>query len=229
MTLGRVALFVASVLVALVLFAPLSVALSVAGVGNPLTARSATGTIWSGRLAEARIGGFDVGDAEVGLRPLSLLTGPPRISVRSAAGRADLVSSGPSAAIIDATAKLKIAGRFAPIPIDALELTDVSATFSNGRCARAQGRVRATIAGEVGGLSLAQGMSGSVRCGGDAALISLTSASTMERLLLRIDGAGAYRAELYVRSVDPVLATRLLAAGFIAAPGGFVQRATGKL
>lgn len=230
MTRGRIFLFVGGLLLSLIVLMPLSMALSMFGLTrHGLSARTASGTIWSGQLVEARIGSLPVGDVSVGLRPWGLLTGWPRIDLVRAPGRGGLVATRNDFAVIDATAKLATMRVFAPIPLDSLDLSTVSAMFSGGKCQRAQGRVRATFSRDVGGLSLAQGLSGEARCDGGALLLPLVSQSAMERLNLHIQGDGGYRAEFFVRSTDPAMAATLGSAGFAPAPGGFVLRLAGKL
>ena len=230
MTRGRIMLFGALLLLSLIVFLPLSLAISMMGVtGQGLSARAASGTIWSGRLFEARIGEIAIGDAEVGLKPLSLLAGRASINMQSAIGRGALTSMKSGFAIGEATAKLSVGKSFAPIPLDGVDLANVSVMFVGGNCEKAQGRVRATFTGDVGGLSLAQGLSGDARCERNTLLLPLVSQSAMERLNLYLQGDGRYRAEFFVRSTDPALADKLGAAGFAPTPGGFVLRLAGKL
>ncbi len=227
MTRGRIFLFAGVFLLALIAFMPLSFAMSMFGQG--LSARAANGTIWSGTLVEARIGRLVVGDVGVGLRPLALLTGRASFDVKSPLGRGALTSTRGGFAVDNATAHLSTARIFAPIPLNGLDLTGVSVAFASGKCDKADGRVRATFAGDVGGLALAQGLSGVVRCDGGVLLLPLVSQSALERLNLHIQGDGGYRAEFFVRSTDPATAAKLGSAGFAPAPGGFVLRLAGKL
>ncbi len=230
MTRGRVILFVGLLLLSLILFMPLSLALSMFGLtGQGLSARSASGTIWSGKLVEARIGRLSVGDVAVGLRPLGLFTGRATIDLQSPLGRGSLTSIKSGFAVDNVSAKLSMARLFAPIPLDGLELSNVSIAFAVNKCQNAEGRIRATFTGDVGGLSLARGLSGVARCDGGVLLLPLVSQSAMERLNLYIQGNGDYRAEFLVRSTDPAMAAKLGAAGFAPAPGGFVLRLAGKL
>ena len=230
MTRGRIALFVGLLLIFLIAFIPLSFAISMIGATAPqLSARAAMGTIWSGRLAEARIGPIQLGDASVGLMPFPLLAGQKSIAMESAAGRGTVTSFSGGFAIDNVTARLNTAGVFAPVPLDFLELTDVSIAFVARKCEKAKGRVRATFVGDVGGLSLAQGLSGAVRCEGRALVMPLVSQSALERLNLILQGDGNYRAEFFVRSTDPTMAGKLSAAGFSPTPDGFVLRFAGKL
>jgi general secretion pathway protein N len=227
---GRAYLFVGLFLLSLILFMPLSLALSVFGLaGQGLSARSARGTVWSGQLVDARIGRLAVGDVGVGLRPLALIGGRPQIDFLSPLGRGALTATKSDFAVDNATAKFSTVRLFAPIPLDGLDLNNVSIAFVANKCDRARGRLRATFAGDVGGLSLAQGLSGDARCDGNVLLLPLISQSAMERLNLYIQANGDYRAEFFVRSTDPAMAAKLGAAGFAPAPGGFVLRLAGKL
>jgi general secretion pathway protein N len=229
-TRGRIGLFAASFVLSLIVFMPLSMALSMFGLTElGLSARSASGTIWSGSLAETRVGRVPVGDLAVGLRPLSLLIGRARVDMQGPVGRGSLTSTTGGWSADDVTARLPTAGVFAPIPLDAVDLTALTVSFNGNLCAKATGRVRATFSADIGGIALAQGLSGAARCDGSALLIPLVSQSAMERLNLRIQGDGAYRAEFFVRSTDPALAAKLSAGGFSPAPGGFVSRLAGKL
>ena len=230
MTRGRIFLFAGAFLLSLLLLMPLSVALSMFGLTDQgLSARAASGTVWSGKLVEARIGQIAVGDVAVRLKPLPLLVGRATIDMESPFGRGALTSLKSGFAIDDATVKLATARVFTPIPLDALDLTNVSVKFSGDRCEKAQGRVRAAFTGDVGGLSLGQGLSGVVRCEGGALLLPLVSQSAMERLNLYLRHDGGYRAEFFVRSTDPAMSGKLGSAGFAPAPGGFVLRLAGKL
>ncbi len=227
MTRGRILLFVGLFLFALILFMPLSFALSWAAQG--LSARAATGTIWSGKLIEAQVGRLALGDVSVGLKPFDLLRGRASIAMQSALGRGIMTASGSDFAASGVTANVDGSRLFAPLPVDRIDVTNVSAAFESGRCKRGEGRVRTTFSGDVGGLSLAQGLSGVARCDGAALLLPLVSQSAMERLNLHIRGDGGYRAEFFVRSTDPAQAAKLNASGFVPAPGGFVLRLAGKL
>lgn len=215
-------------LVALVLFMPLGFALTALGAGKTgLAARKAQGTIWSGRLVDARLGQVALGDAEVGLYPFPLLTGRARAWLRGPVGHGALVMETGRRGFDDARVRLSTPGLFGPVPLAGIELDSVSAAFRGNRCEKAGGRVRATFAGEVAGLSLAQGLSGLSRCEGGVLLLPLVSQSTMERLNLRIAGDGSYRAEFIVRSTDPVLNGKLIGSGFSTMQSGYVLRFNG--
>jgi general secretion pathway protein N len=214
-------IFGALLLVALILTVPLALVLP----ERILSARAVSGTIWSGHLNEAAVGRLPVGDVDVGIAPLSLLSGSPQASVQGILGTAKLSRAG----IADATARLATGALFGAIPLAAVDLDDVTVKFRGGRCEAAEGRVKASFSGEVGGLSLAQGLSGVARCDGGLLMLPLVSQSAMERLNMRVAGDGSYRSEFIVKSTDPALASKLAASGFQSTQGGFVLRLSGTL
>jgi general secretion pathway protein N len=216
---------IALVAVALIVFVPLGVALPSSG----LAARAARGTIWSGRLIDARVGNLAVGDVDVAVSPLPLLAGRTRADLRGPLGQGTVILSSSGSGIDKATAKLATAGLFAAVPLDGVDLDAMSVQFRGNRCESAEGRVKASFSGEVAGLALSQGLSGTARCEGGMLLIPLVSQSAMERLNMRIAGDGSYRAEFIVRATDPTLNAKLLGAGFVSSQAGYVLRLTGAL
>jgi general secretion pathway protein N len=88
--------------------------------------------------------------------------------------------------------------------------------------------VKASLAGEAGGVALPASLSGNVRCDGGALLLPLVSQSGMERLNLRLFEDGRYRVELILRPGDEAARQRLAAAGFTAAGPGLVLRTEGR-
>lgn len=222
--------FAALFVVALLVSIPLGLAMSVSGLSNSgLTARRAEGTIWGGSLIDARFGALVLGDVKTALSPFPLLVGRGRVRVWGPVGRGTIVAGQGRSGVDNATARLSTAGLFAPIPLSAIDLEDVSIAFRGGRCDAASGRVRATFTSGVAGLSLAQGLSGAIRCEGRVLLVPLVSQSTMERLNLRVSSDGSYRAEFIVRSIDPALNAKLMDSGFLSTQGGYALRLTGTL
>lgn len=224
---GRSVLFGIAFLVALILFLPMRLGLGMFGVADEgLTARGADGTIWTGRLSEAQLGGISVGDVEAGLSPFQLLVGRARVNVSREAGGTDMLHGAVgvtrnSTGIDDLTATLPVGTRFAPLPISALGFTDFTVRFVGDACRNAEGAVRAVMSGEVAGINLAQGFTGAARCDGAALLLPLASQSGQERLDVRIDGGGGWRASVVVASTDPAVVAQLTAAGFAPGEGGY--------
>ncbi len=217
---GRPALFGAFVLVALLVLIPLRAALGWFGVGDAgLTARRATGLVWSGRLVEAHLGSLALGDLDAGLSPLALLVGRARVTMDGPTVHGVASVSRHAFGIDDVTATLPATSLFAPLPVTSLSLDDVSVRFSDGACATAEGRVRATLGGVAEGIVLPPAVSGSVRCDDTALLMPLTSQAGTEGVSLRIGADGRYRADLTVRPADRQAAARLQMAGFTPAAG----------
>lgn len=234
LTTGPAALFGAALAIALILFLPLRLALGWAGLGDVgLSARAASGSIWWGSLSEARFGGVRLGDLKAGLSPLQLLAGRAQVSLEARDATRTLHGaigvSRHGFGIDHATATLAGDSVFAPLPVAALELDDVSVRFQDGECRRAEGRVRATLGGDLGGIGLAQGMSGTARCEGGALLLPLTSQSASESIALRLWSSGRYRAELSVQPTDPAAAAALVLNGFQQSGQGYVLAVEGGL
>lgn len=202
--MGRAAFFLGAFALALVILLPLRLAAGWFGFADRgLAARGATGSVWLGGLRDAQIGPVPIGDVSARLNVLPLLIGRARVSLTREGEanpfRGAATLSRHSFGIDDATGRVPVGALFAPLPVSALELDDVSFGFANGRCARAEGNVRATLAGEVGGVALPSGTSGSLACDGDAVVLPLVSQTGLERLVLRLDANGRHRADLQTR------------------------------
>ncbi len=232
---GRTALFIAMLFVALVVFLPMRLMLGWVGLGEEgMTARKVGGTIWSASLTEVRFGDVALGDLSAALSPIQLLVGRARLDV---AGRDDppaprvtgaVSLSRHSLGIDDTTASIPVGRAFAPLPISALDLTDVSVRFTDGNCEKAEGRVLATLSGTVANVPLAEQMSGSVRCEGGALLLPLVGQSGAENANLRIWQDGRYRAELTLNPGEPAAGVALQIAGFVQTQQGWQLSAEGR-
>ncbi|WP_343527282.1 type II secretion system protein N [Sphingomonas sp.] len=219
-------LFAAMLAVALVVFFPMRLVLGATGLGDEgLSARRVGGTIWGGSLIEARFGDVPLGDLRVSLSPLALLVGKARLAFEGAGvdGRpiAGAATIGRHAMGIDGvTATLPAATLFAPLPVTTLALEDVTVRFRDGVCEAAAGRVRATVAGEAGGLPLPPTMMGDARCEAGALLLPMTGQGGTEAVNLRIRPDGRYTADLVLTPGDPAAAAKLEQLGFVAGSGG---------
>ena len=103
---------------------------------------------------------------------------------------------------------------FAPLPIETLDLSDVSVRFQDGQCVRADGQVKAALSGEIAGMALSQGLTGNARCEAGALMLPLQGQSGMERLSLKLFEDGRYELDLSVRPSDPAIGQKLAASGF---------------
>jgi general secretion pathway protein N len=230
--LRRAVFLVAAFAFSLVALIPLRVAVGwFGGEGRGLAAREASGSIWMGVLKEAQLGPVPLGDVHARLNILPLFLGRARLSLsrdEEGGGRFEgaVSVSRNGFGVEDMTGQIRVGALFAPLPVASLDLADVSAHFSGGLCESAEGRVRATLSGDVAGL-LPGGLGGDLRCAEGALLVPLASQTGMEQLSLRFLGDGRYRADLLIRPGDPSMSARLIAAGFAASGNGFVRRLEG--
>jgi general secretion pathway protein N len=231
--LGRTLFFVCAFLFSLVALFPLRLALDWLALDDRgVAAREARGSIWLGSLSEAQIGAVPLGDLAAQLRSLPLLLGRARVDLTGAEpdrikGSATVSRHG--FGIDDMTARLELGAALAPLPVGAVDLSDVTAHFADGQCTSAEGLVRANIAGEVAGISLPGGLSGNARCDRGALMLPLVGQSGMEALNLRLFEDGRYEVELAVRPVDDAMRDRLIMSGFALTATGYALRASGTL
>lgn len=227
--LRAVLLFLGVFALALITLLPLGVALRWAGADDAgLSARATDGDVWTGSLAQARLGIVTLGNARVGTRLLPLFGGRAEMGADTEIGYGFAHTSATTQGIRRVTAKLPLAATFAPLPVETLELAEATITFRGERCERAEGRVRATFAGSVAGLALAQGMSGIARCEAGELVLPLVSQSAMERLTVRLKGDGRWTALLAVQPADPARAAALASAGFRSEGPNAVLRLSGR-
>ncbi len=227
---GKIAL-VALGLLALIALLPMRLALAWSGVGERgVSARAVSGSIWHGRIADARLGGLPLGDLRARLRPLPLLAGRTELSLSSDDALAEpafsavLASSGGGAGSIrDARGTLSLGAAMAPLPINAVGFTGFNAQFANGKCVAASGELQLILAPLGPQLPLQGAMQGKVRCDKGALYVPMTGPTGMERLLLRIEGDGRWRGDLLIRGLPAELAGPLRATGLLGAAGGLAN------
>ncbi len=226
-------LLIGVALAALIAFLPLRLALALAGAGESgLSARSASGTIWSGRLVEARLGSIDLGTFDVGLHPLPVLTGRARVGFTRldspAAPLSGTAETGLGGWALRDVTGTSIGGDFGDLPVERIITEQMTVSFSGNRCTTASGRVRLLLGTQIAGLALRNGLSGNARCDGGALLLPLVGDSGIERLTIRVTGDGRYTGQLGVNSADPLVAAALAAAGFGPRGGGYRRSFAGR-
>ena len=227
LTTGRAALFGAMLLVALIVFLPMRLVLGAVGAGDAgFAARHADGSVWAGSLSEASAAGLQLGDLSAALSPVQLFAGRARVNLASRESvaahtfRGALGLSRHNVGADDVTATLPAGALFAPLPVTALDLDDVSVRFKDGLCDHAEGRVRALLAGDVAGVALTGGLAGDARCDAGALPLPLASQAGTERAELRITADGRYTARLAMAAADPATAAKLSTLRFQPGAGG---------
>lgn len=229
---------IAALLLALVLIIatfPMRLALAWSGATEAgVTAREIRGSIWSGELAEARLGALPLGTVRASLSPLALLGGGvelvfSRTDERLGALAGRLHGSDPRG-MSDVNGTTSMLGGLGLIPVDTIRFEGATIRFDDaGKCTAASGRIQLAVTAPIAGLDLSRGLSGPLSCANGRARAALASQSGMERLTLSFDGSGAYRAQFAINvDRDPAMAATLAALGFKAGPGGFVLATTGR-
>ena len=229
---------IAALLLALVLVIatfPMRLALAWSGAANAgVTAREIRGSIWSGELAESRLGALPLGTVRASLSPLALLGGGvelvfSRTDERLGALAGRLHGSDPRG-MSDVNGTTSMSGGLGLIPVDTIRFEGATVRFDDaGKCTAASGRIQLAVTAPIAGLDLSRGLSGPLSCANGRARAALASQSGMERLTLSFDGSGAYRAQFAINvDRDPAMASTLAALGFRPGPGGFVLATTGR-
>jgi general secretion pathway protein N len=184
-------------LVALILFMPLRLVLAVARPDR-LNAREVSGTIWSGRMEDARFGSFDLGAFTVRLQPLPLLRGEARLDLLREGPqplRATL-SLRPGQFAVESVSGTLRRGQVMDWPIERLELDNATLALSASGCRAASGQIRLLIGSGATGTRMMPPLMGPIACVGEEVQIPLASATARERLTVAFSPAGDYRVDL---------------------------------
>lgn len=218
-TIGSVLLL----LIATIIFMPLRTIIG----GEGVSARKVEGFIWDGSIRDLRIGQLPIGDVNARLHFPPLLLARAEISLSRgdapfAPGVHGSVTRRVGGFSIDGfKATLPVAKLFAPLPAENIELRDFSARFASGRCAEASGNVRLTIANNLPGLDLSNGLLAKPRCDRGQLLMPLLSQSAMEHVDIRISGDGSYSATIFLEGDRTEQASSLALSGFRPVAGGY--------
>ena len=202
-----------------IILLPLRVVLALGDAG--LAARQVSGSLWSGQLADAAWRGVPLGDLAVGLAPLSLLSGAPRLGFEGPALTGTAMADGVTglSGTVDASGHT-------PLPIGRVDLQNLSIRFAGRTCTAASGSVAVIATGPMA-TALGGTLQGLVRCDAGALLLPLASATG--QVQLRIDGNGDWQALITLASVGETARPDLLAAGFAPTPQGLSRVLEGHL
>lgn len=219
---------------ALVCLFPLRVALAMSDLERiGFTARQVAGTIWYGRIGELNLRSQPLGTFEVRLDPLALLFGTvamrfDRLDDPDGVLQGQLIA-GMSRGVKDGNGRIAVGEMFAPLPIEAIDLQQVTVLFRRGACIRSSGRITPIIASPIPGLSFGSGLTGSLQCDGNRARIVLVSPGGGERIEFYVNSQGAYRAWMTVREAAPEASVALALFGFRPSPEGLTLSVRGRL
>ncbi|NZA26596.1 type II secretion system protein N [Luteimonas sp. SJ-92] len=213
---------------------PLRLALGLSDLEQAgLGASAASGSLWQGRLHDARLHGRALGDVGVRLSPWPLLTGTRELVVRGATLRASLLQ-GARRGIRDANGTLVLEDPgLAPGLAVVLDADAARLVFAGDACRSASGRIGLALHPAAGGDPLAV-FEGTVACDGRAATVAWTPSGTAPgpfaglRIDARLEPDGAWRLRSVVPRVDDARdAAALELAGFRAGPAGWSRTDSG--
>lgn len=213
---------------------PLRIALGLSDLPRMgFTARQVAGTIWYGRIGELHMRSQPIGTLEVALDPFALLLGNVSMSFNrldSPDGPLEgKLVAGFRRGVVGTSGRLAVGEMFAPLPIAALELSEVTALFRNGRCVRAGGQVRPIISAPIPGVTFDAGVVGTLECDGERARVVMESASKGERIDFYVRESGDYRGWMSIRSNRPEVNGALGLFGFKPSPQGMTLTVDGRL
>ena len=217
---GLAVLFV----LALVSLFPLRLALE----GRGLSARSVSGSVWSGRIEDLRVGPLPIGDVRAGLRPLSLHTGEPELAASREGFAARLSGSRGTIGVKRAQGSIVLREGLGGFPVSAIGFSDFRYALRGGKCAEAAGSLSVTLPPVSPLMPQDFVLEGKARCDRGALYVPMTGPSGAEHLFLRIGGDGRWRADLTLTGLPPEVSAPLLEQGWSGRPGGIGLSAAGR-
>lgn len=211
-------LFLAGFLLALLAFAPLSLALGAAK--GRLTAERAEGTLWSGRLTGAQLSGLPLGVVKTRTQILPLLSGAVRLEAQARGGaftgRGRLLAGGARTGADQVTGVLALDRLGFAGPVNgALKLDGAAAVFQRGQCRQAGGKASAQLGG-TGLIAQPISLTGAPVCRAGRWVLPMAGEARGLRVEAHLSLAadGAWRSDLILIPTDPALGQALAAAGF---------------
>ncbi len=214
--------------IAAVAFLPLRLAVTRLAPG--LEADSIEGSIWNGRLRNARWEDVPLGDLDVGLSPRSLLRGKADLGFARLQPRlAGTIGGNRRVQRIDGlNGDLLLTVLPAPIPDVDLAFSNVSVVFDTvAGCVSAEGSVRAQLKG-LPLIGDTPPLSGSPRCDEAAMFVPLAADGGQAALDLWLWRDGRYRAGLRLDTGNRFVQLALIGAGFRPTSGGVTLLVEGR-
>ena len=202
---------------------------------HQVTAREVEGTVWSAAIYDLRVGALPLGDVATHLRFLPLMVGRAELHVeRPGAGALPAFAANGAggsgwAYLHDVNGQVALGDGFGAIPATALGFKDFHVAMASGRCREAGGEVSLILAPLSELMPGTVALTGPARCSKGALYVPMTGPSGLERVFLRIEPDGRWRADLVLTGLPVEIATPLLDFGFSAKPGGIGITASGRL
>jgi general secretion pathway protein N len=211
-------------LLALILCLPLRLVLP----ETLLSARSVSGSIWSGRIEGAAIGPVRLGALKTAPRWPGVL----HVVAESAPGSDALsldITPGDALTISHAQGKLPLDMAFGPVSAEAIDLRSVALKMDEGGCVTATGRIIAQARLSAAALLPPLALSGTLDCVGRDLATVMKSQSGLEQIEFRLYPNRNWQARILIRPASPELADLLRANGFAESPLGYVRVAQGTM
>ncbi len=203
---------------ALVLNMPLRLALP----DGPLSARSVSGTIWSGRIEDANLGGLALGTLDLRLRLDGWMDFATSDQLSGIANPfADFVAVDRLSGSLSFSQSLDVADR--------IEFQDTKIRINDKGCAEASGLVHLQLVKRIGDVALGQRLTGAPRCKGRDLVATLASRSQMEILTFILRPDKSYVATVRLGTAYADQAQALTAQGFVADTQGYLWRIGGHM
>jgi len=204
---------------------PLAVLASVAGLGGTgLTARTVDGTAWNGRMLDASFKGARLGDLQVRVAPLDLLTGTARFRVSALSGEgmsgegyAGLSGQG----VRNVDARLVLGRDIRAAGLETAQLAGLSLRYRNGRCTEASGQMTVYLADGLLTRAVGPQMSGAAVCSNGQLSFRLSDPEAKGTLVLDFPDKGPQRFIMILRPSDTLDKGALKALGFVETPVGY--------
>ncbi len=192
------------------------------------TARDVSGTIWSGRVSDARIGPLLLGDLDLGMRWPGWL-GFREAGMRSGALAGRLRPSNSGVAAQDVEGSLELNGEARAFGGERLDLSAVSLDWGDAGCHKASGRIRLQLLPQFAGVTLGQLLSGTPKCRDGRFELKLASQAGLESIEMELRAGGAFRTVMTIKPADPAAVPKLIAAGFVESPTGYKLEQSGRI
>jgi len=220
---------------AMICFMPLRFALAGISPQSELSASAASGTIWSGRIHDVRLGKLSIGTVDVGLRPLELFVTDFSFWFEQDANSrtpplSGIISKGLGGISIDQfNGAVFITELLPAVPGGTIAFENVTIDMSDDRCRSASGIARLTIDGQIFALiGVNNGLIAQLRCDKGELILPFQGASGMERLTIRMSADGRYRASLLLQQPSEQLTPILAQSGFAAVGSGYSLSGKGR-
>lgn len=221
-------------LIALAATFPMRLAMAWSAPGQ-VSARVIEGPVWNAAIYDLRAGALPLGDVAAKLRFLPLLIGRREIHVERAgpSGISEFAANGAGGSgwvrLSEVQGQVPLGDGFGSIPASALGFEAFHATMQDGRCSEAGGKISLIVSPITELMPGPVALSGTARCNKGALYVPMTGPSGMERLFLRLEPSGKWRADLVLAGLPVEVTTALLETGFSSRPGGIGITSEGSL